>query len=99
MARAVLVPLCLCWALGLAAASAPPNILLLLMDDVSGTGGPPGDGTLVTGRKSLGGREGGVRVDGGDVGHRGGSPVCGQEEGCVPVPREGLGFLGVGRCG
>lgn len=60
MARAVLVPLCLCWALGLAAASAPPNILLLLMDDVSGTGEPPGDGTLVTGRKSLGGQEGGA---------------------------------------
>ncbi|XP_054696754.1 N-acetylgalactosamine-6-sulfatase isoform X2 [Grus americana] len=34
MARAVLVPLCLCWALGPAAASAPPNLLLLLMDDM-----------------------------------------------------------------
>ncbi|XP_052651241.1 N-acetylgalactosamine-6-sulfatase isoform X1 [Harpia harpyja] len=34
MARRVLVPLCLCWALGPAAASAPPNLLLLLMDDM-----------------------------------------------------------------
>lgn len=34
MASAALGPLCLCWALGPAAA-ATPNILLLLMDDVS----------------------------------------------------------------
>uniref|UniRef100_A0A8C3KC40 N-acetylgalactosamine-6-sulfatase n=1 Tax=Calidris pygmaea TaxID=425635 RepID=A0A8C3KC40_9CHAR len=34
MARALLVPLCLWWALGPAAASAPPNILILLMDDM-----------------------------------------------------------------
>lgn len=32
MARAVLVPLWLCWAVGCAA---PPNVVLLLMDDVS----------------------------------------------------------------
>lgn len=38
MARAVLVPLWLCWALGCAA---PPNVVLLLMDDVSA-----GRGTL-----------------------------------------------------
>lgn len=109
MARVVLVSLCLCWALGPAAASAPPNILLLLMDDVSRAGGPAGgrdtrhwgSGARVAGRKSLGGvaLRGAVRVDGGDVGHWGGGPVCGQEGGRVPVPIEGLVFLGRGRCG
>ncbi|KAM6408923.1 N-acetylgalactosamine-6-sulfatase [Rhynochetos jubatus] len=34
MARAVLLPLCLCWALSPVAASAPPNLLFLLMDDM-----------------------------------------------------------------
>lgn len=53
MARAVLGSLCLCWALGPAAAFEPPNLLLLLMDDVSGPGErgvlSRGTGTLVAG--------------------------------------------------
>lgn len=110
MARRVLVPLCLWWALGPAAASAPPNLILLLMDDVSGAGGVPGDGTLVTGGQgpvSLGESHfGGGHTLRWVLGWREGTVVTGEGAlfatkkgaGCLSAER-GLGSWEGGHCG